>query len=56
MDASVDDDKAVVIDNGSATIRAGFGGDEAPRTLLPTALLSSQHAPIEHGIVTNWYD
>ena len=26
---------AIVIDNGSGTVKAGFAGDDAPRTLLP---------------------
>eukprot|EP01084_Bolivina_argentea_P160590 279634_1 len=38
-DEPVDDgDQAVVIDNGSATIKAGFAGDDAPRVDFPTVI------------------
>ena len=29
-------DKAIVVDNGSGMIKAGFAGDEAPRELFPS--------------------
>lgn len=32
------DTQAIVIDNGSAMIRAGFAGDDAPRTVFPSIL------------------
>ena len=33
----IDDEQktVVVIDNGSNTIKAGFGGDDAPRKIFP---------------------
>ena len=38
-DYSVDDDiPAVVIDNGSYKIKAGFAGDDAPTSILPTLI------------------
>jgi len=30
--------KAVVIDNGSGTIKAGFAGDDAPRSVFSTVV------------------
>jgi len=29
---------AIVIDNGSGTLKAGFAGEEAPRSVFPTAV------------------
>jgi actin-related protein len=29
---------AVCIDNGSGTIKAGFAGDEAPKSIFPTLI------------------
>ncbi|EGG18838.1 hypothetical protein DFA_02577 [Cavenderia fasciculata] len=33
-----EDDKptAIVIDNGSGMVKAGFGGDDAPRAVFPS--------------------
>ena len=31
-----EDTPAVVIDNGSGMCKAGFGGDDAPRTVFPS--------------------
>ena len=36
MAESKDEVAAIVIDNGSATIKAGFVGDYAPRAVFPT--------------------
>ncbi len=33
---------AVCIDNGSGTIKAGFAGDEAPRSIFPTYIGKSK--------------
>lgn len=38
---------AVCIDNGSFTIKAGFAGDEAPRTVFPTLLGKSRNSDKE---------
>ena len=36
---SLDDDiQPIVIDNGSAMIKAGFGGDDAPRAVFSTVV------------------
>ena len=34
----VDDITAVVVDNGSGMIKAGFGGDDAPRSVFATVV------------------
>ncbi|XP_035674718.1 actin-3-like [Branchiostoma floridae] len=61
---------AVVVDNGSGMIRAGFAGEDAPKAVFPTVVaqdLVGHEAkaqidtrkltcPIEHGIITNWDD
>eukprot|EP01084_Bolivina_argentea_P286733 491905_1 len=42
-----DDDEethALVIDNGSGIIKAGFGGDDAPRAVFPTVVGRSRHS------------
>ncbi|KAI3841738.1 hypothetical protein MKX03_032216 [Papaver bracteatum] len=59
------DIRAIVIDNGSGTIKAGLSGDHVPTAVFPTylgddalsrsSLLKLEH-PIEHGIVKNWDD
>jgi actin, other eukaryote len=35
----------IVIDNGSGWIKAGFAGDDAPRTCFPTAIGRLRHGP-----------
>ena len=35
-----DDAPAVVIDNGTGTIKAGLAGEDVPRAVFPTTLLS----------------
>jgi len=37
----MEDGESVVIDNGSYTCRAGFGGDDAPRSIFPPVVSSS---------------
>ena len=34
----MEDPQAVVIDNGSNTIKAGFAGDDAPRSVFSTVV------------------
>lgn len=38
--------EAIVIDNGSHTLKAGFADDGAPRVVLPTVVGNSRHTPI----------
>ena len=33
-----DEVAAIVIDNGSGLLKAGFAGDDAPRAVFPTAI------------------
>eukprot|EP00899_Mesostigma_viride_P024633 jgi/Mesvir1/5354/Mv15440-RA.1 len=55
---------ALVIDNGSETIKAGFAGSDAPMRLLRNPVSSPQHQdahstfryPIQRGIVVDWDD
>ena len=41
----MDDDEveAIVIDNGTGTIKAGIAGDEAPKTVVPTIIGEPKH-------------
>ncbi len=41
-----DEVTAVCIDNGSGSIKAGFAGDEAPRTIFPT-IVGRAKAPLQ---------
>ena len=36
--AEGDERMAIVIDNGSGVLKAGFAGDDAPRVLCPTVI------------------
>merc|ERR1719160_571078 len=38
-----DGQKAIVVDNGSGMIKAGFAGDEAPKVVFPTVLGYPKH-------------
>ena len=40
----------VVIDNGSGMIKAGFGGDDAPRAVFPAILGRPRHQGIMVGM------
>ena len=44
---------AVVIDNGSGLLKAGFAGEDDPRVLLPPASLAGVH-PFRNGVVQDW--
>ncbi|KAF6741718.1 actin family [Ephemerocybe angulata] len=51
---------AVVIENGSSQCKAGFAGEDGPRTVFPAkgfayGALAFSH-PVENGIVKNWED
>lgn len=41
---------AVVIDNGSGMVKAGFGGDEAPRTVFPSIIGTPRHQGVMVGM------
>ena len=53
---------ALVFDCGSGVTKAGFAGDDAPRSVFPTTKFSSagsssttcDSAPIQYGVVTDW--
>eukprot|EP01084_Bolivina_argentea_P234574 394914_1 len=45
---------AVVIDNGSAMITAGFAGDDAPRTVFPCVSGRRKVWPMQHPPKMNW--
>ena len=49
---------AVVIENGSAFMKAGFSGHDKPFTVIPTVIQQTQtkRYPIEHGLITNFTD
>ncbi|KAK7822155.1 hypothetical protein U0070_000719 [Myodes glareolus] len=55
-----DDIAALIVDNGSGMCKAGFASNNAPRAVFPSIVGRPRHQgvryPIEHGIVTNWYD
>ena len=45
--ASDDEVTALVIDCGSGVCRAGFSGDDAPRTVMPTLVGESKFEVID---------
>ena len=46
---------AVVIDNGSGTIKAGFVGDDAPRAVFPPVIGRPKHQGVLAGMGNKWY-
>ena len=40
----------IVVDNGSGTCKAGFAGDDAPRVILPSIVVSPKHRGAVVGI------
>lgn len=44
--------QAIVIDNGSGSIKAGFAGDDAPRSVFSTVVGSSSRALYSHFLRT----
>ncbi|OGM39681.1 Actin-1 [Aspergillus bombycis] len=61
------DGAAIVIDNGTMYTKAGFAGDNGPRTVSPTivgydggfennAYVGDSAGPIKRGLITNWDD
>ncbi len=62
----MEDVQALVVDSGSGMCKAGFAGDDAPRSVFwylltriyvgeVNGMSTLKYPPIEHGIVTNWY-
>ncbi len=45
-----DDVVSIVIDNGSSTCRAGFGGDDAPRAIFPSIVGRPRHPGLMVGM------
>jgi len=60
-----DSQSNIVIDNGSSSIKCGFSGEEAPKSIFSNVIsrstekvgddsLEDNISPIEHGIITNF--
>ena len=60
-----DSQSCIVIDNGSSSIKCGFSGEEAPKSIFTNVIspstdkvgdesLEDNVSPIEHGIITNF--
>ena len=60
-----DSQSNIVIDNGSSSIKCGFSGEEAPKSIFSNIIspstdkvgdisLEDNVSPIEHGIITNF--
>lgn len=49
-----DDDEttALVCDNGSGLVKAGFAGDDAPRAVFPSIVGRPRH---QVGLVNSWF-
>lgn len=53
--ASIDPDAAIVCDNGSGVVKAGFSGEDAPRTMFPSVCGRPRHAQaMIGGAVGSW--
>lgn len=50
MSVSDDETVPVVIDFGSGTTRAGFGGDDSPRSMFPTVIGRPRHQGVMVGM------
>jgi len=49
-DSSEDETTAVVIDNGACLIKAGFAGDDAPRSVFPSVVGRCKHVGVMVGM------
>ena len=60
-----DSQSCIVIDNGSSSIKCGFSGEEAPKSIFTNVIspstekvgdesLEDNISPIEHGVITNF--
>lgn len=52
----IGEQRAIVIDGGSETIRAGFAGETSPRYQISEDNLLVKKHPIENGVITGWGD
>ena len=48
-----DDVAALVVDNGSGMVKAGFAGDDAPRAVFPSIVGRPRHQGVMVGIGVN---
>jgi actin-related protein len=39
----------LVVDNGSGMIKAGFGGDDSPRSVFPNIVCKIKKLPFKHS-------
>lgn len=53
-DDSMEDPPAVVIDNGSFHIKAGYANDENPTLRFRTANPDTNKNPMSHSVITDW--
>jgi actin len=48
--SSWEDQLAIILDNGSAYLKAGFAGDDAPRAVVPSVVGRSRHDPTDVSV------
>jgi len=48
--AEADDQQALVVDNGSGMVKAGFAGDDAPRSVFPSIVGRPRHQGVMVGM------
>ncbi|KAJ5073820.1 actin [Anaeramoeba ignava] len=46
----IDENETIIIDNGSSTIKTGFGGDDEPRIIFPSIVGRQKHPGIMVGM------
>ena len=49
----VEEQKGIVVDNGSSLIKAGFSGDDAPRSVFPTVVSQPYENSNGHVLLTD---
>ena len=47
-----DEIQSVVVDNGSGCIKAGFAGDDAPRSVFPSIVGRPKHPGVSRHVLT----
>ncbi len=47
--------EAIILDNGSGMMKAGFSGDEAPRAVFPAMVGRPRHKVNMNGNICNSY-